>query len=249
MSCALTTTPRIRRAVASPTNATGSTSPTRILDWHSPALQALTASLDDTCGLALLHAAHTAIAARIRPVYSLDEQQPASRTLAKGRGSCSQRFAVLEAVARSRGIATRSRVLLVDGSFWRARFGALAPLLPNSILLAWPQFRIDGRWVDASDLFILAADARPFENAGDDTLFDAVGRGAAPWSQDSDCGCTIAPDADDLGTFESRDAVFAHYGQNLPAAIRIAIEPVFGRWAAGASPDSSRESAPAARSA
>ncbi|SEK66054.1 hypothetical protein [Nonomuraea pusilla] len=68
----------------------------------------------------------------------MNERQPASRTLALGRGSCSQRLAVLEAVARACGVATRVRGLLVDGRFWHPRFPLLRPLVPGRVVLAWP---------------------------------------------------------------------------------------------------------------
>ncbi|MFE4502287.1 transglutaminase domain-containing protein [Rhodococcus sp. NPDC056743] len=51
-------------------------------------------------------------------MYGLDDTQPASTTLRRGRGSCSQRLAVLEALARRRGIATRVEGLILRGEFW-----------------------------------------------------------------------------------------------------------------------------------
>src|SRR5687767_4129832 len=95
--------------------AVGSTAATRVLDWESAAVQALMAELDvpgwDQDGRTMLQLAHGVIAARVRPVYAVNEAQPVSKTLALGRGSCSQRLAVLEAVARAAGIATRVRGL------------------------------------------------------------------------------------------------------------------------------------------
>src|SRR5580700_9166951 len=48
-----------------------------------------------------LQKAHILLISLLRPVYSVDEWQPTSKTLHKKRGSCSQRMACLEAVARS----------------------------------------------------------------------------------------------------------------------------------------------------
>lgn len=52
-----------------------------------------------------LRTLHSHLVKTLRPVYSLNAWQPASRTLQNGRGSCSQRMACLEAVARAAGIA------------------------------------------------------------------------------------------------------------------------------------------------
>jgi len=47
-------------------------------------------------------------------------------------------------------------------------------LVPDAVLLAWPQFRIDEQWVDSSELFgtlaVLAAVSEPgFTNDGGET--------------------------------------------------------------------------------
>ncbi|GAA1872694.1 hypothetical protein GCM10009715_19400 [Paeniglutamicibacter psychrophenolicus] len=112
MTCALTTTARLRRADAFCGNpAVGTTDFTPILDGGDPVLLELGARLRAGTGsdLEFLREAHRWIQQRIRPVYSLNETQPASATLAKGRGSCSQRIALLEALARGAGIATARR--------------------------------------------------------------------------------------------------------------------------------------------
>ncbi|MET9340837.1 hypothetical protein [Nonomuraea sp. NPDC003804] len=96
---------------------------TSVLDWAHPQVARLAAEVQESDPRTALIAAHRLIAARLRPVYALDEFQPVSVTLALGKGSCSQRLAVLEAVARARGIATRVRGLQVDGRFWAARLG------------------------------------------------------------------------------------------------------------------------------
>ncbi|SDI86810.1 transglutaminase-like domain-containing protein [Nonomuraea jiangxiensis] len=100
---------------------------------------------------AFLITAHQLVAARVRPVYAMDERQPVSTTLGLGRGSCSQRLALLEAVARGSGIATRVRGLLIDGRFWHPRFPRLRALIPRQVVLAWPEFLLAGRWVAVSE--------------------------------------------------------------------------------------------------
>ena len=174
--------------------ATGSVEPTAILNWASPTFRAFVGELgpaDDDRGL--LQRAHSIIAIRVRPVYAVDDAQPVSRTLARARGSCSQRLAVLEAVARSSAIATRSRALLVDSHFWYPRFRRLRFAVPDAVLLAWPEFCLDGMWVSASDLFESPGTVEMtagFTNADGETLFDALARGAVDWD-----GTTSAPGA------------------------------------------------------
>lgn len=246
MTSRLLTTRRIHAAMAGDVHvlggtarSAGSSAPTPILDFSSPAIaRFVSASFPGSPSPRMrLRRAHAAIARLTRPVYGVDELQPASTTLRRGRGSCSQRLAVLEAVARGQGIATRSRGLLVDGAFWSARFGMLAPLVPDLVMIAWPEFCLDDGWVSASDLFPChTAAAAPFTNDGPETLFDAIARGAASWTASAD------PHAGpglhrflrrDLGTFDSRDHLFARHGQNLPAPVRMLADPVSRHWSAG----------------
>jgi hypothetical protein len=231
------------RSEAEARESAGSIEPTAILNWRSPEVRALTGELGSAeDGRDLLQRAHGVIAARVRPVYAVDDAQPVSRTLARERGSCSQRLAVLEAVARSSGIATRSRGLLVDGRFWYPRFRRLRFAVPDAVLLAWPEFRLDGVWVSASDLFGppgTGVRSAAFTNADGETLFDALARGAIDWD-----GVTATPGTcsacdlsasvlRDLGRFDSRDELFTRYGQTLCWPARTLAEPFLSRWAAG----------------
>lgn len=131
---------------------------TAILDWQSPEVASLLADARVGAGephgcRQLLQRTHRLVAARVRPVYALDDSQPVSRTLARRSGSCSQRLAVLEAVARAAGVPTRCRGLLVDGRFWHPRFRLVRFAVPDAVLLAWPEFRLHGEWLSVSDLF------------------------------------------------------------------------------------------------
>jgi len=150
-------------------------------------------------------------------------------------------LAVLEAVARSSGLATRVRGLVVDGSFWYPRFPRMRILVPDAVLLAWPQFYIDERWVDSSELFgtlaALAAGSQPgFTNDGGETLFDALPRTALDWDgRTRELGTCSACDLSarvvvDLGLYESRDQFFCEEGQTLSWLARVLTEPVLGRW-------------------
>ncbi|MFP3989600.1 transglutaminase domain-containing protein [Streptomyces sp. E11-3] len=249
-------TPWWRRRGAAPTvggDDSGSLADTPILDWRHPRVAALLA--DARIGAAhqdeaeyedervLLTAAHRLIQERIRPVYAMDDAQPVSRTLALGRGSCSQRLAVLEAVARAAGVRTRVRGLLVDGSFWYPRFPRLRRLVPAEVVLAWPEFRLGGRWVNVSELFgsldTLASNSPiGFTNTGTQTLFEALATTAVDWDG-STCGTDSCSTYDlsatvlrDLGRYPSRDALFAAHGQTLCPPARIVGNAVLGRRAA-----------------
>jgi hypothetical protein len=83
--------------------------PTAILDWDAPSIRALATDLvqREEGDREIIRAAHHHLAQSVRPIYTLDELQPASVTLSKQSGSCSQRMACLEAIARAAGIPTR----------------------------------------------------------------------------------------------------------------------------------------------
>jgi hypothetical protein len=190
-------------------------------------------------GRIFLQAAHQQLSQRLRPVYTLNERQPASTTFTRGKGSCSQRMAVLEAVARAAGLATRSRALFLDGQFWSPRFQPLRRFLPQRVLLAWPEFFIEGRWVGFEELYgplseLAERGGSGFTNAASETLFDAVSRTAVDWHGQTRSCATGAPCdlsmfvvADD-GIFPSRDAVFDHYGLLLHQLGGCLFELIFG---------------------
>ncbi|GGW51758.1 transglutaminase domain-containing protein [Streptomyces xantholiticus] len=239
-------------------DAAGSTVPTRILDWEDARVTALVRSIAATPdeGRAVpahagqveaLRRAHRRIAEVVQPVYSVQDDRPVSEVLRRNRGSCSQRLAVLEAVARAYGVATRVRGLLVDGTFWYPRFPRVRQLVPDRILLAWPEFRIDGgarngagHWLTVSELFggldeLSGAVGGGFTNAGAETLFEALSRTAIDWD-----GVTLCPTDGaacdlsayvlaDLGHFDSRDELFSVHGQALCGMARLLAEPVLGR--------------------
>lgn len=199
----------------------GSTGPTPILDLAHPRVTALVTRVrraaDERGAVtdrALLRTAHGIVATTVRPVYSVEDLRRVSKTLRLGRGSCSQRMAVLEAVARSLGVPTRVRGLLVDGAFWYPRFPKLRRFVPEEVLLAWPEFLLDDVWVPFADLF--ARDTAPtdtatatavtatvaadysattetaptpggFTNAGPETLFEAVARTTVDWDAPAAC--------------------------------------------------------------
>lgn len=245
---------RVRAGVDSRQEAVGATAPTRILDWQHPYVTSMrrrvgmTADVGDAADRARrtadLRRAHQWIAKAVQPVYSVQDERPVSQILRRGRGSCSQRLAVLEAVARASGVPTRVRGLLVDGTFWYPRFPRLHQLVPHQVVLAWPEFRIDATsWLTVSELFggldeLSESAGGGFTNTGSETLFEALSRTAIDWDGTTLCPAT-GPACDlsayvlsDLGHFDSRDALFTHHGQTLCPMARLIAEPVVGHRAA-----------------
>lgn len=236
-------TPWYRRLSGSPgggADQAGSIVPTTILDHRSPVIRQLVArarhATTSPDALGILEAAHALIREEVRPVYALEESTPASRVLVRGQGSCSQRLAILESVARALGVATRVRALLIDRSFWYPRFPRLRFALPDHMLLVWPEFRFDGSWRSAAELFgpIGCRAGGAFANHGAETLFEAVGRCAVDWdghSEDTSYDLSRFVRAD-LGYFPDRDHAFARLGQTLCTPSRYLADPVLRRIAA-----------------
>lgn len=244
--------------------ATGSTNPTRILDWQHPNVSSLLRRIDGLAGsgdttspahrTAALRQAHRLITAVVRPVYSVQDERPVSEVLRRRRGSCSQRLAVLEAVARASGVATRVRGLLVDGRFWYPRFPRLQRVVPHQVVLAWPEFHLDGLpstghltppWLTVSELFggldeLSEGSGGGFTNSGAETLFEALSRTAIDWDGATACpvggtACDLSAYVlADLGHFDSRDELFAQHGQTLCGMARLLAEPVLRRRSASA---------------
>ena len=108
---------------------------TAILDFTGARVQGVVGRLGrDVAAREFLRAGYQLLREQVRAVYSVDELQPTSRTLAKGAGSCSQRFACLESIARAAGIATRVHGLWIAGRFWNPRFRLTKSFIPSRIL-------------------------------------------------------------------------------------------------------------------
>lgn len=187
--------------------------------------------------------AHLLLCELLRPIYSVNERQSASATLREGRGSCSQRMACLEAVARSGSVPTRVRALHVRGSFWFPRFRLSRPFIPKQILLVWPQFFLDGAWVDFDELHSaigkLAESSEGFTNEGE-SLFEAVRQTPVDFLGKT-CGLACAkPSQDlsryvtsDLGFFDTRDEVFERFGSFQDTLRGRIFEKLFGGRSSG----------------
>lgn len=235
-------TPWYRRLPSRPggnADQSGSTDPTPILDHGSSVIFELVERSRYSAGsndqVAVLEACHSIIRDEVRPFYALEERTPTSRTFSRGFGSCSQRLAILESAARAVGIPTRVRALLVDRSFWYPRFPATGFLLPDQMLLAWPEFRIDV-WKPASELFgsIGCRGGGSFTNNGSETLFEAAGRCAVDWDgQEADGAHDLSRFIRaDHGYYANRDEAFAVHGQTLCAPSRLLADPVLRRVSA-----------------
>ena len=214
---------------------------TLILDHGDPEIQRLAAALrqPDQTDRMLLQRVHSELLRTLCPVYSVNEWQPASKTLQNARGSCSQRMACLEAVARAAGIPTRVRVLAVSGTFWYPRFRFSRYLIPRRILLTWPQFFLEGDWVDFDELHapiaqLAAATPHGFTNDGE-SLFEAV-RNTPIDFLGKTCGLACAKPGQDLskfilqnhGFFDTRDEVFERFGSFQETIRGRIFEIVFG---------------------
>jgi len=215
---------------------------TPILDHASPEVAGAAA------GIAAAHpaprdylrAAHGYLTSRMRPVYSLEERFPVSRLLREARGSCSQRMACLEGLARAHGIPTRVRALFLKGTFWAPRLPLLRLGLPERTLMPWPQFFLDGDWTGFEEVFAplsqLAAHARHrFTNRGismfeavEETPVDFFGglrRSGDPRAADFDLTDQVAADE---GAFDSRDQLFQRFDPDGSRLGRLLFDLVYG---------------------
>jgi transglutaminase-like putative cysteine protease len=155
---------------------------TNILNHKHPAVKLLVTQLSSSqpSPRAFVQAAHRYLGEKMKAVYSIDEERPVSETLRLNAGSCGQRMAAVEALARGYGVPTRVRAVWLDRRFWNSRLPLLRFFLPRRTLMPWSQFYLDGSWVDLDELFgpiaELAANSpvkHAFTNRGE-SLFDAV---------------------------------------------------------------------------
>jgi hypothetical protein len=152
---------------------------TPILDYTCPEIQQILARLVDEqlTPRGFVQKAHQHLSDVMRPIYSVSETQSVAKTVQLNGGSCSQRMACLEALARAYGVKTRVRGLWLTKQFWKERLPLLQPIMPKT-LMPWPQFWLEGDWVDFDELFDSIVDlclhvTHPFTNAGV-SLFDAI---------------------------------------------------------------------------
>ena len=169
-------------ATATATPVEANLAATNILNHKHPAVKLVIAQLSSPLPTprAFVQAAHRYLGEKMKAVYSIDEDRPVSETLRLNTGSCGQRMAAVEALARGYGVPTRVRAVWLDRNFWNSRLPLLRFFLPKRTLMPWPQFFVEGSWIDFDELFgpiaELAANSpvkHPFTNRGE-SLFDAV---------------------------------------------------------------------------
>ncbi len=120
-------------------------------------------------------------------------------------------------------VSPRSRALRVSGRFWYPRFHILRAFIPSRILLVWPQFFVEGTWVDFDELYGPAAELagraeHAFSNDGE-SIFDAVDHTPVDFMAKT-CRLGCARSSFDLsrfvladeGFFDTRDKVFERFG-------------------------------------
>jgi hypothetical protein len=202
----------------------GTLQSTPILDYHKRSISELSSKLrsEKTNDREFVQAAHQSVSRLVKPIYTLKELQPASRTLQKQKGSCSQRMACLEAIARAGGVATRVRALQVSGKFWDPRFPIAHAFIPDSVLLVWPQFSLNGTWVDVDELYSSARELAKVAEVGfsnlEESVFDAIDHVPVDFfGKTCAVGCSTRFDLSrfllaDNGFFGTRDEAFERFG-------------------------------------
>ena len=216
-------------------------SATAILNFRNVYVQRLVATVSQshTSSRTFLQKMHLHLVQKLRPVYSVNERQPASATLERGRGSCSQRMACLEAAARAAGIPTRVHALAIRGGFWYPRFRLSRSFIPKSILLVWPQFFFENAWADFAELHatmdqLAVRDAPGFTNHGE-SLFEAITHTPVDFLGET-CAMPCAKPEHNLsrfleadhGLFDTRDEAFERLGSFQDTLRGRAFEMIFG---------------------
>jgi len=216
-------------------------SPTAILDFSHANVQRLVATVSQAniSSRTFLQMMHLHLVQVIRPVYSVNERQPVSATLERGRGSCSQRMASLEAAARVAGIPTRVHALTIRGCFWYPRFRFSRFFIPKNILLVWPQFFFENTWVDLAELHasmdqLAGRDPTGFTNDGE-SLFEAITHTPVDFLGQT-CAIRCAKPEHNLsrfletdnGFFDTRDEAFERLGCFQDTIRGKAFEMIFG---------------------
>ena len=214
------------------------TATTPILDYEDIELSQLVESIYATSEHDFLRQAYFEVMNRVYPIYTIDEYQPTSVTLKKRKGSCTQRAALVEAMARSVGIPTRIHAYWVDGTFWYPRFPRWTHVfIPKRILLLWSEFLIEDHWLDFSELIApletLATHADSGFTNQEETLFDAIAIRPVDFGNKLErCECGGRYNLShyvlgDGGIFDDRETALEFYGSFQHTWRGIAFQMMF----------------------
>lgn len=216
--------------------------PTPILDHDHPDVSRLADQLGRGRLLVreYLRAVHRHLLDHLKAIYDLEEHLPVSKILAQGTASCSQRIGCFEALARAGGVGTRVRTRYLTGAYWAPRLPLLKPFLRKPSLIPWPQFELDGTWVDFEEVFGTLEQLEPatehrFTNRGE-SMFEAIGHSVVDFSgklKQRGHARGVELDlsefvADEREFFDSRDAMFERYEPDPSAVGRALFNMVYG---------------------
>jgi hypothetical protein len=201
------------------------TASTPLLDYHHPALRALTEQrgwkkLDE---YQRIGAIYDFVRNDIQFGYNEDDTLTASRVLADGIGQCNTKATLFMALLRGAGIACRFHGFTIDKSLQKGAITGLAyALAPRNIIHSWVEVQFQDRWINMEGFILdagyLGSLQRRFPEA---TSFCGYGAAtpnlqapAVPW-RGTDTYIQKEGINGDLGVFSDPDAFYAIHCGNL----------------------------------
>lgn len=214
--------------------------PTRLLDFESPAIDAL---LEARGWKALprdarIGAIYDFVRNQITFGYNRADDTPASQVLADGFGQCNTKGTLLMALLRGAGIRCRLHAFTIHKALQRGVVPELVyPVAPAEILHSWIEVEIGGAWVDLEGFILDAPYLTALQRAFSDT--------------DSLCGygvgteCLSSPPVEwagastyiqktgiarDLGTFETPDEFYNVHRQEVGKLLDWIYRHIVRHW-------------------
>ncbi|MEZ5727999.1 MAG: transglutaminase domain-containing protein [Burkholderiaceae bacterium] len=201
--------------------------PTRLLDFDHPSIARLIADRGwaDLPEPARVGAAYGFVRDEIEFGYNARDDLPASAVLADGIGQCNTKSTLLMALLRALAVPCQLHGFTIDKTLQRGAITGLAfRLAPRSILHGWVEAWVGGRWVRLEGVildsrYLQSLQRRFRSHVGPFSGFGVSTRDlqcpAVDWSGGDTFIQRDGIDAD-LGLFDSPDAFFARYGNNVP---------------------------------
>ena len=201
-------------------------SPTAMLDFNHPGIQALIArrGWQALPAFDAIGAVYDFVRNDIRFGYNRDDTLAASEVLAEGYGQCNTKSTLLMALLRALGHPTRLHGFTIDNRLQRGAIpGYLMPIAPARILHSWVEVYYQGRWLHLEGVILdqpyLAQIQRRFTDVGrgfcgygvataDLSAADVAWRGEHTYIQKQGI-------ADDFGHYPDPDSFYARHGSNL----------------------------------